>query len=56
MELYKRLNNCDGFFLIAGPCVVEDENLMMKVAKDLIEISRKREILTMKPFFSLPSP
>ncbi len=45
MELYKRLNNCDGFFLIAGPCVVEDENLMMKVAKDLIEITSKREIL-----------
>jgi len=45
MELYKRLYNCDGFFLIAGPCVVEDEKLMMQAAKELVEITREREIL-----------
>ena len=44
MELYKELCSCDNFFLIAGPCVVEDEKLMMQIAAELVEMTQKREI------------
>ncbi len=44
MELYKELNRCDKFFLIAGPCVVEDETMMMQIAAELVEMTNKREI------------
>ncbi len=41
MELYKKLKNCDNFFLIAGPCVIEDEKMMMSVTEKLIEMTQK---------------
>ncbi|MEA2096370.1 MAG: 3-deoxy-8-phosphooctulonate synthase [Candidatus Cloacimonadota bacterium] len=41
MELYKELCSCEKFFLIAGPCVVEDEKLMMQIAAELVEITQK---------------
>ena len=44
MKLYEELRNCDRFFLIAGPCVVEDEKLMMQVAEKLAEITQNRGI------------
>ena len=44
MKLYEELRNCDRFFLIAGPCVVEDEKLMMQVAEKLVEITQNRGI------------
>jgi len=44
MELYKELRSCDKFFLIAGPCVVEDEKTMMQVAEKLVEITQNRGI------------
>ncbi|MCK5050993.1 MAG: 3-deoxy-8-phosphooctulonate synthase [Candidatus Cloacimonetes bacterium] len=44
MELYKELCSCDKFFLIAGPCVVEDENMMMQITAELVEMTQKRGI------------
>ena len=43
-ELYKKLINAETFFLIAGPCVVEDENLMMKTAERLKILTTDRNI------------
>lgn len=44
MELYDSLKNNRKFFLIAGPCVIEDKNLMMSVAEALIKITKERDI------------
>lgn len=44
MELYKKLKNSDKFFLIAGPCVIEDEKMMMSITEKLIEMTQKRGI------------
>lgn len=43
-QLYERLMNPETFFLIAGPCVIEDEYLMMQTAEKLKEITTKRNI------------
>jgi 2-dehydro-3-deoxyphosphooctonate aldolase (KDO 8-P synthase) len=37
-------DNTDSFLLIAGPCVIESEQLVMTVAEHLCEISRKYSI------------
>ncbi|MCF7858666.1 MAG: 3-deoxy-8-phosphooctulonate synthase [Candidatus Cloacimonetes bacterium] len=42
--LYKKLVTSDKFFLIAGPCVVEDERIMLQIAEELTEITQKRGI------------
>lgn len=34
-KLYKELSDCQGFFLIAGPCVIESKNIMFTVAETL---------------------
>ncbi|MDA3861978.1 MAG: 3-deoxy-8-phosphooctulonate synthase [Melioribacteraceae bacterium] len=34
----------DGLFLISGPCVIEDESIMMKVAEELKEITERLNI------------
>lgn len=39
MELYHRLREAWPFFLIAGPCVVEDPETMRKVAEHLLKLS-----------------
>jgi 2-dehydro-3-deoxyphosphooctonate aldolase (KDO 8-P synthase) len=44
MELYNKLKHCDKFFLIAGPCVIEDEKMMMYVAEKLVEMTQERGI------------
>ena len=44
MELYKELCSCDKFFLIVGPCVVEDKKMMIKIAAELVEMTQKRGI------------
>ena len=38
--------NCgdEGLFLISGPCVIEDESVMMKTAEKLKEVSEKMKI------------
>ena len=44
MELYKELCSSDKFFLIAGPCVVEDKKIMMKIAAELVKLTHERGI------------
>ena len=34
----------DNFFLIAGPCAIEEEDMALKIAKDIIEITNRLEI------------
>ena len=44
MELYRELCSCDKFFLIAGPCVIEEEKMMMQIVAELVEMTKKRGI------------
>ena len=44
MNLYQKLLKPEKFFLIAGPCVVEEENLMMTVAEKLKKETTLRNI------------
>lgn len=44
MNLFDTLSNPDPFFLIAGPCVVEDRETMLKTADFLKKISEKQQI------------
>lgn len=44
MKLYDSLKSSDKFFLIAGPCVIEDRDLMITVAQKLIEMTQARGI------------
>ncbi len=41
MELYERILKAKPFFLIAGPCVVEDESIMMSTAEKLAALCQK---------------
>ena len=34
----------NNFFLIAGPCVIEDEETTVKIAKDIINITNRLKI------------
>ena len=43
-QLYSRLINVKDFFLIAGPCVVEDEYIMLQTAEKLKKITADRNI------------
>lgn len=45
MDLYKRLTcSIDNFFLIAGPCVIENKEMPFEIAEKLIEITNKYNI------------
>ncbi len=44
MKLYERLLHADPFFLIAGPCVIEDEEIMNRIADKLCEIAQKHDL------------
>ncbi len=44
MDLYQELLNPGKFFLIAGPCVVEEEDMMMAVAERLKKETTSRNI------------
>ncbi len=44
MELYNLLQHPKPFFLIAGPCVVEDEALMMETAEFLVKSCQERNL------------
>lgn len=43
-SLFEILVKCDSFFLISGPCVVEDESMMMREAEFLKNETDKRKI------------
>ena len=45
MDLFDQLkNNKDNFFLIAGPCVIENETMPFEIAERLVEICSKLDI------------
>lgn len=45
MDLYSKLkDNKDNFFLLAGPCVIENEYMPFEIAERLIEITNKLNI------------
>lgn len=44
MELYHSLRKAEPFFLIAGPCVIEDYALMHQVAEQLSEICHQLQL------------
>lgn len=39
MDLYDKLSSAEPFFLIAGPCVVEDHDTMLRIAEHLAELA-----------------
>jgi 2-dehydro-3-deoxyphosphooctonate aldolase (KDO 8-P synthase) len=45
MDLYNQLRDTTPFFLIAGPCVVEDESLMLETADFLNRVCKERNLL-----------
>lgn len=45
MDLYNRILGCKPFFLIAGPCVIESYDLIMKTAETLQRITEKSGVL-----------
>jgi len=45
MDLYSKLkDNKDNFFLLSGPCVIENEDMPFEIAERLIEITRELNI------------
>lgn len=44
MDLYKKLKTTPDFFLIAGPCVVENDIVMHKVAETLVQLQEETSI------------
>ncbi|MBN2829274.1 MAG: 3-deoxy-8-phosphooctulonate synthase [Candidatus Cloacimonetes bacterium] len=42
MNLYNKLKETDKFFVIAGPCVIEDEKITLQIAESLKEYTQKR--------------
>lgn len=41
---FLRYSNIDNFFLIAGPCVVEDEKICMDIAETIVKLSERYKI------------
>lgn len=42
--LYSKLTSADSYFLISGPCAIEDESTVMTIAEKVKEITTKRGI------------
>ena len=38
------LNKADNFFLLAGPCAIEGEDMAMKIAERIVNITQKLNI------------
>lgn len=45
MDLFKKIQNCDKPFIIAGPCVIEDMETMHEIASFMQMETAKRDIL-----------
>ncbi len=43
-KLYPELSSCKNFFLIAGPCVIEEESIMLAIAEALKELCARKAI------------
>ena len=35
------LNKADNFFLLAGPCAIEGEDMAMRIAEKIVKITQK---------------
>jgi 2-dehydro-3-deoxyphosphooctonate aldolase (KDO 8-P synthase) len=44
MELFKKLTQHQNFFLFAGPCAVEDDNMPLEIASQIKEITGRLDI------------
>jgi len=44
MKLFHQLINCDSFFLLAGPCVIENERMALEIAEKITGITEKLSI------------
>lgn len=45
MSLYEKLKDRkDGFFLMAGPCVIEDERMPFEIAERLVDITKRLDL------------
>lgn len=44
IELYNKLSNSSTFFLLAGPCVIEDEKSPLEIAEILKDITQRLQI------------
>ena len=40
----ERLTNSKNFFLLAGPCVIEGEEIALRIAEKIVDITRKLDI------------
>jgi 2-dehydro-3-deoxyphosphooctonate aldolase (KDO 8-P synthase) len=45
MTLYQNILHTEQFFLIAGPCVIEDKDTMRRIAESLVDLAEKRDLL-----------
>ena len=43
-KLYPELSSCKNFFLIAGPCVIEEESIMLAIAEAVKELCVRKAI------------
>ena len=39
-----KLTNSDNFFLLAGPCVIEGEDMALRIAEKITEITTRLQI------------
>jgi len=44
MKLFHQLSNTDAFFLLAGPCVIENERMAFDIAEKIVGITQKLSI------------
>ena len=41
MNIIEKITNSDMFFLLAGPCVIEGEEMALKIAEHVLELTDK---------------
>ncbi|MDR2145433.1 MAG: 3-deoxy-8-phosphooctulonate synthase, partial [Tannerella sp.] len=44
MNSFTKLINKENFFLLAGPCVIEDEEMALRIAEKIVTITDKLAI------------
>ena len=43
-KIFSRIKNTDSFFLLAGPCVIENEQMALQIAEKIVGITQKLNI------------
>ncbi|MDR2916257.1 MAG: 3-deoxy-8-phosphooctulonate synthase, partial [Tannerella sp.] len=44
MTTIQNLQNCANFFLLAGPCVIEGEDMALQIAEKIVNLTEKFHI------------